>query len=402
MENQQINKKINRKTNKKNKILWAITFVGIIIGSICLYNYHPKVYAYRYVFAYNKKDFEKVYSFYNEEAIEDKFEKQEIIEFLKEQSTTNNKIKPVELTMVKDKKTKKWFVQFPYKLQSIYVLAPTGANVYVDHKGGAQEVKGKGVEVKNMLPGKHQVTIEYYKDMVPPFTTEIILPNETQVISPYDTLDILVASPTGTWVTVGDITKQNTGEKLLFNNMLPGQYDISVFMGNRDIEVFSVNTQIDQQSPVVNIENIMGNEKVKEDLKSFFEKFNIDYKAGIMKKDTTFLHKFLTDKINEKVISDFKMWYVDHKDIKDAKSLMEVRDIYPISGTELKTSVLETVYLTNIEKDETGKDIEQQYRVVMEWNYKLLRHNSTWKIMSREIKQSIVAYKNEEGKWIKY
>ncbi len=389
-------------TSQKLNILWAVTLVGLIIGGIYIYNYNPKLCAYRYILAYNKHDFEKVFSFYNEDAIVKKFTKEEIIEVLKEQSKTNNKINPMELTMIKDEKTKKWFVKFPYNLHSIYVSAPTGAKVYVNHKKIIEGLVGSGVEVKDLLPGKHQVRIEYDNYMYPDFTTEIDVPKEMKVESPYDTLDIAIVAPVGSWVTVGDIAKHNRDEKVLFNNMLAGQYDISVLMGNKDIEVFSQKIQIDQQSPTIHIDNFMGNENVKKDLQKFFKNFNIEYKEGIMKKDIMFLHNFLAEPINEEIISDFKMWYVDHKDIKDAKSLMEVRDIYPLSGSELTASVLETVYLTNIEKDGEGKEIERQYRVVIEWNYKLLRNNATWQILRREILQSIVAYKNEEEKWIKY
>lgn len=393
--------KVYKKSKRRKNILWAVPVVGLIIGSFYFYHYSPQACAYRYAFAYNKNDFEEVFSFYNEEAMTNKFTKEEIIEVLEEQSKKGNKIKPKELTMIKDEKAKKWFVKFPYSLQKIYVYTPTGSTVYVDNKKIIQGVTGQGIEVKDMLPGKHRITIQYYDHLYPDFTTEIDVPEEITVKSPYDTLDIAVMAPTGTWVTMGDITKQNRGQKVSFDNMLPGQYDISVFMGNKDMEIFSQKIQIGKQNPIIYIENIVGNENVKKDLQVFFKEFNIEYKVGIMKKDTTFLHTFLTDKINEDIISDFKMWYIDHKDIKDAKSLMEVRDIYPISGNELKASVLETVYLTNLEKDGAGKDIERQYRVVIEWNYKLLRNNAKWQIISREIRQSMVAYKDEE-KWIKY
>ncbi len=393
-----------KKTNKKIRIhiLWVAVLVGSIIGSFYAYNYNPTVCAYRYIFAYNKKDFEKVFSFYNEEAMLSKFTKEEIINLLKEETKIGNKISPEGLTIIRDENTRKCFVKFPYKLQNIYVYTPTGSNVYINNKKVAEGVKGDGVEIKDMLPGKYVVTVEYYDNMMPPFTTQIDILKETKVASPYETLDILLTSPTGTWVTIGDISKKNTGEKLTFNNMLPGQYNISVFMGDNDIEVFSVNTQIDKQNKEVNIENIIGNENIKENLQEFFSKFNIEYRKGIMEKDSSFLYKFLPEKINEDVITDFKMWYIDKKDIKEAKSLMEVRDIYPVSGSELKASVLETVYLTNLEKDENDKDIDKEYRIVIEWNYNLLRNNSTWKIESREIRQSMVAYKDEDGKWIKY
>ena len=87
------------------------------------------------------------------------------------------------------------------------------------------------------------------------------------------------------------------------------------------------------------------------------------------------------------------MWYIDNKEAKNAKSLMEIRDIYVLSGREIKASVLEKVYLTNQ---------DQEYKVVIEWNYKLERSDLKWKIVQRDILQSIVSYKNEAGKWISY
>lgn len=392
---------MKKQSNKVKKyILWAVIVAGIMSVSFGLYHYYPKAYAYRYAFAYYKKDFDKAYSFYNEEAMAGKFTKKQIIKVLEEQSKINSKINPNDLKVIKDKKTKKWFVKFPYSLYSISISTPTGATVYVDDKKVVQGATGKGIEVKDMLPGKHQVKIEYDNTMYPAFITEINVPKEREVASPYETKNILVIAPVGSWVKVGNIIRENLDKQLLFENMLPGQYEISIFMG-KDLEVFSQKVQIDMETTTINLEKIKGNERVKEDLEVFFSTFNRAYKVGIMEKDTLFLHKFLTEKVNEDVISDFKMWYIDHKDIKDAKSLMQVRDIYPISGSELRTSVLETAYLVNLEKN-GAEEIEQQYRIIIEWDYKLLRHNSSWQIISRDILQSIVAYKNEAGKWIKY
>lgn len=393
-------KKENRKIRKFS--LWLTVLAGVMTIAISIYNYHPKIDAYRYALAYNKKDFEKVYSFYKKESIIDKFTKEQIISVLEEQSKINEKIKFKDVTMIKDQETNKWFVKFPYSLQSIYIFTPTGATVYVDNKKIAKDIVGKGIEVREMLPGKHQVKIEYYNNMYPPFTRQIDVPKEQKVESPYETQNAVIVAPLGTWVKLGNITQENLGKEVLFQNILPGQYDMSIYMGDKDIEVFSQKIQIDKETNRVHVGDIKGNEKVREDLEVFFGEFNKAYKEGIIKRDSLFLHKFLTDKINEDVISDFNMWYLDNKDIKDAKSLMEVRDIYPISGTELKASVLETVYLVNQEKNEVDEEINQQYRVVIEWDYKLKRSNSTWKIVGREIRQSIVAYKNTEGKWIKY
>lgn len=385
--------------NQKTTILMLVLF-GLTISGYYTYNYSQKASAYKYVSAYNKKQFKKVYDYYDTASTVNKFSKEEIIGFLNSQWEMKNKTTISELTMIKDQKTQKWFVKFPYDLQSIQVLAPTGAKVYLDDKKTVESVTGRGVEIKDILPGRHGIRIEYYENILPPFTTEINVSKPTRVKSPYVTEDISVFAPEGTWVTMGGVKKQNTDEKVVFENMLPGQYNLTLSMNDQTLEIFSKDTQISAEDINIYIDEIKGNEKVRNDLEGFFSEFNKAYAKGIIEKDALFLHKFSTE-INQDIISDFKMWYIENKEVEDARSEMEIQDIHPISGDTLKTSVLETVYLTNKEEGNDG-DTLQEYRLVIEWDYKLLRSDSTWKIMSREILQSIVAYKDEKGNWVKY
>lgn len=385
------------------KRFWPLLgIVLIIISGYFTYNYSKGACAYRYTYAYNHEQLDKLYSYYDREGIIKQFDKEEVINFLRQETRKKDKIKANELTLIRDKKTKKCFVEFPYKLENINVLAPVGSDVYVNNKRVVKGVTARGVEIKNLLPGNHIVTIEYYNNMHQPFVKQINIPKENLVESPYPTHDILVSAPPGTWVTIGHTKKQSKDEEIVFNNMLAGQYDLQLSMEDQKIQVFSQKTQIDSGNTSLNLEKISGNQKIKDELQNFFSEFNKEYKQGIIEKNTEFLHKFSTKDINENIISDFKMWYLDNKEIVSASSLMEVRDIYPISGNSIKVSVLETVYLTNKEKDSKDNYKDQEYRVVIEWDYTLLRSNSTWKIVNREILQSIVAYKNEEGNWIKY
>lgn len=378
-----------------------LVLLTLIIFGYYTYNYSQKACAYKYAFAYHKKQFEKVYQYYDPDQTINQFSKQEIIGFLKEQWERTSKVDPKELTLIKDQSTNKWFVKFPYTLRSIQVLAPTGSTIYLDNKKIVKTVTGRGVEIKDVLPGRHGIRVEYYENMYPPFTKEIDVSKQSTVKSPYVTQDLSVFAPEGTWVTMGGIKKQNTKGQVVFENMLPGQYVISLFMNDQTLQVFSKKTQISPEDTSIHINEIQANAEVRKDLEGFFSEFNKEYVKGIRDKDSLFLHHYLTDEVNEEIISDFKMWYIDNKDIEEAKSLMEIQDIHPISGDTLKVSVLETVYLSNREETNEGTT-QQEYRVVIEWNYKLLRSNSTWKIMSRDILQSIVAYKNEEGKWVEY
>ena len=417
---------LSKISKKKINILWLILLVSILIIVVYIFFYSAQVQGYKYAFAYNNRNFEKVFEYYHKDTVDNQLSKEEIVDFLKQQIEIDgplkinqtsmvqiltglfkptiqvnmkvvygveNKGRQESLTLVRDYRTRKWLVKFPYELQSIYVFAPTGSQVYI----GGKKVQNKGIseeiEIKNTLPGRHQITIQYYEDIYPPFTTEIVVPKQTRVDSPYPTYNIAVFAPYNTWVTLGNVTKYNSGPSVLFTNMLPGQYKISIAIKDRELEIFSQTVQIDKEYTSIHLEKIVGNKAVKESLEKFFEIFNIEYEKGIKSKDSNFLHMFAKEKIDENLISDFKMWYIDNKDVKDAKSLMEIRDMYILSGTELKASVLETVYLTN-----EGKE----YRVVIEWNYKLVRNNSKWEIAQRHILQSIVAYKNEEGKWIRY
>lgn len=386
----------------KGKFVWIIIGVSLIVGGTYLYTNSPKISAYGYVFAHNRHQFEKAYSYFNQDAIEKKFSKEEIITVLEEQAIKNGHITSKDLGMVRDSKTKKWYVKFPYSLQNIYIAAPVGARVSIDNKKEVQKVVGKGVLFKEMLPGKYTISIAYYDQMYPTFMQTIDLPQENKVVSPYRTYDISVIAPPGTWVKLGPVTRHNTSGEVIFENILPGQYDISIITQDKEIVLFSKKLQIEPGNLNVHMDKIKASQELKDHMITFFKDFNGAYKEGIIDQDASFLYKFLGGKINEDLISDFKMWYIDKKDIKDAKSLMEVRDVYPLTGNQVEASVLETVYLTNLEKDGGGQSLEQVYRVVIEWRYKLLREDSRWQIQEREIVQSIVAYKNEKGSWVKY
>jgi len=404
--------------------------IGLVLGVFALGTYllfgSGQIQGYRYAHAYNKEDFEKVFEYYHQDTVEKDFNKEEIVTFLTQQKEVDGTIKVQDLniisiwtdvfkgiqevdleieytgntqaaqkklTLVKDYESKQWLVVFPYELQNISVFAPTGASVYLGEKEISHEGNSEEIEIKNILPGRHQITIAYYEDMYPAFVKEIFVPMETRVDSPYPTFNIAVFAPYSTWVTVGNVTKYNAGPSVVFENMLPGQYKVSISMKDKRLEIFSQTIQIENEYTSIHLEKIAGNKLVKEDLEKFFTVFNVEYEQGIVSRDVNFLHMFATEKTNENLISDFKMWYIDHKEVKNAKSLMEIRDSYVLSGNEVKASVLEKVYLTSE---------DQAYKVVIEWNYKLVRSDLKWKIAQRDILQSIVTYENEAGKWISY
>lgn len=374
-------------------MIWGVVAIGLIILGFYIYNYTAWACGHKYVFAYNNHRFEKAFSYYDQDLSQRPFGKEEILAFLKEKRVAGGKITRRGLALTRDRKTKRWSVNFPYETGCIYVSAPLGSRIFLDQKKLVDGLVGQGIEIKDVLPGKHEISIGYYHDLYPSFTKTIDVPDEQEVKSPYETCNISIYAPLGTWVQLGGISKYNQDQKLIFENIALGQYQVSVFTEDKEIEIFSKMIQIDQGQTEIHLDKIRGGEKIKADVERFFTGFNKAYKEGIINHDALFLHKFSPEIINQDLISDFKMWYIDHKDVQDAKSLMEVRDIYILSGTQIKTSVLETVYLT---------DLETQYRVVIEWDYRLLRKNATWQIGERSIQQSIVAYKNEEGHWIKY
>ncbi len=408
--------------NKEKTILWSIGILWMILITGYFLTYNPHVQGYKYTLTYNSKNFEKLIQYYPEETLEKEFSKEEIIDFLYEHEEMNGPIKlcssnlvnfvkgsfkktnqvtmplvykgdyePSFLNLVQDQRTKKWLVEFPYEPQNVYVMAPAGATVYV----GDQKISNQGqdIEIKNKLPGKYQIRIAYHNEIYPDFIKEILVPEETRVDSPYPTYQVAVFAPEDTWVTLGNITKYNSGPSVVFDNILAGQYKLSIAMKDRDIEICSKTVQIDEGYTSIHLETIKGNDHVQRYLKTFFEMFNTEYEQGIKRGDSKFLHMFTGEKADENVISDFKMWYIDQKNITDAQSSMTIRDIEIISGSELKASVLETVYLTNE---------QQRYRVVIDWHYKLVRHKGKWKIEKRDMIQSSVAYENDGGTWMSY
>ena len=304
--------------------------------------------------------------------------------------------------MIRNKEGKRWSVEFPYELESIYVFAPMGSRVYIDGKQVIESNQEEKVQVKNILPGDHTIMIGYYNNTYPSFVQTICVPEETTVHSPYRTYEVKISAPYDTWVKLGSVQKYNSNGSVIFTNVTQGEYPTSLYMHDGKLRVFHQMTEVSEEKVNINFNNIKASKVSESNVDKFFTEFNKKYEKGITDGDANFLHDFIVDEKSGEIISDFKMWYVDHKDIKEAYSLMNIRDIYLISGKELKVSVLEIVYLTNIEKNSKGEDIEQEYRVAIEWEYRIYNDNSKWQIISREILQSIVAYKDEGGKWIQY
>lgn len=430
---------------KKRNIIFSSLLVLLFIAIIYIYSHSAQAYAYQYISAYNNEDWEQVCRLYNQEILQNQVQKEEIIDFLKEQRDIKENLKirrrapigtfiksqyhyiksyvvkvdkeqisiPIEyissdnkikdrLNMIRHKEEKKWTVEFPYELESVYVFAPMGSRVYIDGKEIIESNQEEKVEIKNILPGDHTIIIDFYNNIYPSFVQTICVPEETQVYSPYKTYEVEILAPKDTWVKLGSGKKYNFKGSLIFANVIQGEYPTSIYMNNGKLRVYSQMIEVREGKENINLTHIKANKVSGSDVDIFFQEFNEQYEKGIINGNEKFLHDFILDKNSGEIISDFKMWYVDHKNIKEVHSLMNIRDIYVITGKELKISVLEIVYLTNIEKDSEGESIDQEYRVAIEWEYRILKDNSKWKIINREILQSTVAYKDEEGRWIQY
>lgn len=69
----------------------------------------------------------------------------------------------------------------------------------------------------------------------------------------------------------------------------------------------------------------------------------------------------------------------------------------------LHSSITETVELTNQEYDDLEqKEVKRVYKVIIKWQTIVDISTNEWKIVNRSIKESVIAVKDLEGKWIQY
>ncbi|WP_053985793.1 zinc ribbon domain-containing protein [Niameybacter massiliensis] len=421
------------KVGKRVIIGVGIAVCLIVITSCCLwssYKGQPKYILNKYLEAINNRDYstavsymykdEKLLSF-TEEAlsnfIQNYFEEKEFIKVKATSSKIGDQSKDAKKKFYEVKynfATKsitntlsliqienKWQVVFPFRIEDIHIYTPLGSSVWFDDQQVTDKEDNKYV-VKNVLPGNYVVRVVFPNEMCGDYVTTINVPTETEVIVPYQTVEVSVECMSGTVVELGGEQQVNKDGVVLFENVLEGTYPLKIYDTYGNIETYEEPISVSQENRSFNVEKFtlstLGNERLKKSVDNFYSAY-ID---GIKNHESNFINDFAVAEISAHLIEEFEAWFVDGKNLKDARMEVEIEQINMNSEGVVEVETLEVVKMTNKEADAGGKIYEREYQVTLKWIMELIREGESYKLKDRTIAESLVSYKDKDGRWVAY
>ena len=104
----------------------------------------------------------------------------------------------------------------------------------------------------------------------------------------------------------------------------------------------------------------------------------------------------------ESIIGGFEDWFIKNKDVQNAQMEVELEQVEVTENGDLEASVLEIVHLTNKEVNDTGKMQNVGYKIALKWVMTLSIDGEEYKLKDRVLEESLVSYKDKDGKWVAY
>lgn len=291
------------------------------------------------------------------------------------------------------KKNNKWKIKFPFEYSDVSVKAPIGAKVKINES--ELEYSSSGQYVKNnLLPGKYVVSVDLNTPEVDKYMEVIELPKDKVVKLPYKVGNLQVKIPEKLKVKISDMDLENSNIGHDIKDLLVGDYEVTVFQQDGYIEPITKTVNIVEGNNNLAIDQYnlssKGNDKLIDFMKNFYENYN----RAITKHEKGIIQDYFKE---AKDLDEFEEWYIKDKDIKSSEVFYEYSTAKLDELGNLSLEVLEIVNLSNKEDSST-----REYKVVISWNMYLDIMADEWRVINRELKESIVAIKDSEDRWIQY
>ena len=135
----------------------------------------------------------------------------------------------------------------------------------------------------------------------------------------------------------------------------------------------------------------------------FLNDFYQSYEEAITKHTSEGIGPYFLETQKEKQLNLFNAWYIAEKNIVGVDVVYKPEAVTIDQEGRLHSSITETVELTNQEYDDLEqKEVKRVYKVIIKWQTIVDISTNEWKIVNRSIKESVIAVKDLEGKWIQY
>lgn len=287
---------------------------------------------------------------------------------------------------------KRWQVVFPFRIEDVDIYTPLGASVWFNNQLITDKENNK-YTVKNVLPGSYVVRVAFPNEIRQDYVANISVPTETEVMIPYETVDVNISSIEGTVVELGGEKQVSKEGSVRFENVLEGTYPLKIHDTYGNLETHEESITVSSKNRQFTIDQLslsdLGRKRLTKSINTFYKA----YIEGIKKQNSQFLKDYTTPSHREEIANEFEEWFIKDKSIKNAQIEVELEEIRPEKEGNLQVKVLEMVKFENKEVD---------YQIVLKWIMTLKRDGENYKLQERNLQESLVSYKDEEGKWLAY
>ena len=378
--------------------------------------------AYSYVKGLVQKDYEKIYDLLDKTSTSRVGSSKEVIDYYKKIYDREKMLVDVKMVstygnayrlqymyktgqelgniqIVKD--GNKWRVVFPFEFNDVEVFAPNGCEIYVDGQKLKSTSNGKYVG-EHILPGTYMLQVNMPLTEYENYYKMIHIPEDTTIVLPYETGAVKIHTAPGLKINMGPFERISNQKYTLMSDLLVGDYTISVADPNGWLKTQYIKTSIKKGVNDYYLEDYTLTLAGETKCENFWEAFYNKYIEGIEKHQTVTIKDYVNEKNQKKVIGDYFDWYINKKDICDAEFSYKCGEKYIDDTGKLHQEVVETAVLYNNEINDEGEAVVRVYKLNITWQVVVRIQASDWLIETRDVKESIVAVKDQEGKWVQY
>ena len=418
--------------SKKQTKNTLITIILVIVLSIILgvtaqnvwrYYSGPDYIVNTYLKSLKEKDYDRLFVLLDQESLKEIGGKDEIIEYYKRTYEQKNKLVNVEAskgvgqvytvkyllskglekgTLSVVQKAGKWYITLPFKASDIEVFAPYGAKVYLESK----EMKysdHKTYQMENVLPGTYLLKVDPAQEAYEPYYKMLEIPSEKSYIVPYDLAHVTVDVVPQLEVQISPFSQRSEQSKVEFEDLIVGKYQIKV----QDTEGYlkKQETEIDIKKGQNHFifKDFELSQKGEQKLEGFAKEFYKDYLEGIKIHSSEKIETYFSPSNRAEQLSLYSSWYIDKKKVKEATISVKLGEHFIDEQGMLHVEMTENVELQHEAYDEVKQvSINETYKVMLKWDTTVSILDKEWEIIDREMKESMVAVKDQEGHWIQY
>lgn len=246
------------------------------------------------------------------------------------------------------------------------------------------------------------VRIAFLNEVCGDYVTNINVPTQTEVIIPYQTVEVDIDCIEGTIIEFAGERKTNKEGHVSFQNVLEGTYPLKVYDAFGNIKPYEESITVSDENRHFVVDDLflsdLGSKRLEESINSFYTV----YLEGIKKHDSKLLKNYVSMDNRQTILEEYETWFIKNKDVKNANIEIELEQIKLSKEGDVQVEALEMVNLVNQEKEVKGKVQNTEYQVVLKWDMLLKQDGESYKLQDRILKESLVSYKDKEDKWIAY